>query len=125
MAKADKKTKTAKTKNDLKKYKIIGEIFPVSEEGVQLETPLEIDSIQEVPAELGNSWVEAGLAEEVEETKNESKDPAPKTGAKRKSNEVTVSGPNGERRTYSLASHGPKFEVFAEAYAEKIGGEIL
>lgn len=53
---------------DLAKYKVLGEIFPTDEEGNTLETALEVDSVQEVPIELGNSWVEKGLAEKVEET---------------------------------------------------------
>jgi len=50
----------------VKSYKIIGEIFPLDEDGEPLDTVLEIDSIQEVPESVGKGWVEDGLAEEVE-----------------------------------------------------------
>lgn len=51
----------------LKKYKISGEIFPTDEHGTPNEEALEIGSIQEVPEELGNSWVEQGLASTIED----------------------------------------------------------
>ena len=49
----------------IKKYKVIGEIFPTDEAGTSLETALEIDSVQEVPSVIGDAWVKEGLAEEV------------------------------------------------------------
>lgn len=55
------------TKEVLKKYKVIGDIHPCDEEGNVLDIHLEIDSIQEVPEELGSSWVNDGLAVEVTE----------------------------------------------------------
>ncbi len=61
----------------LGKYKVIGEIIPVTEEGVSLEVPLEIGSVQEVPVELGESWVTSGLAEKVEEVPNVNKPVVP------------------------------------------------
>lgn len=52
---------------DVKKYKVTGEIFPLNEDGTKKEVALEIGSVQEVPESVGNVWVEAGLAEKVEE----------------------------------------------------------
>lgn len=51
----------------LKKYKVLGEVFPCDENGKTLETPLEVGSIQEVPKIVGESWIKNGLAEEVTE----------------------------------------------------------
>lgn len=125
---------------EVKKYRIIGEIFPTDQDGNQLETPLEIDSVGEYPVEVATGWVELGLAEEVEDDTNdtdESKDvdsippkatktarTGSKEGVKRNVDEVVVTGPNGERRVYSPRTNGPKYRIFAEQYAEKIGGEI-
>lgn len=55
----DGNTTTAATAN----YKILGEIFPLNEDGSQQETALEVGSIQNVPKEVGDGWVEKGLAE--------------------------------------------------------------
>jgi hypothetical protein len=49
----------------LKKYKVLGEIFPLNEDGSQQEIALEVGSIQEVPEEVGSGWMEEGLAEAV------------------------------------------------------------
>lgn len=51
----------------LKKYKVVGTIFPLNEDGSQKDEALEVGSVQEVPAEVGAKWVEEGLAEEVTE----------------------------------------------------------
>lgn len=51
----------------LKKYKVLGEIIPLNEDGSQQDTALEIDSVQEVPEAVGAQWVVEGLAEEVTE----------------------------------------------------------
>lgn len=50
---------------ETKKYKVLGEIFPLNEDGSQQETALEVGSIQEVPEAVGAGWVEKGLAEVV------------------------------------------------------------
>lgn len=136
---ADKKVAGAKVAEvEVKKYRIIGEIFPVDQDGNQQETPLEIDSVGEYPVEVASGWVELGLAEEIEEEssddenldQSENKDKKT-TGAKvgeksikRATDEIVVTGPNGERRVYSPRTNGPKYKTFAEQYAEKIGGEI-
>jgi hypothetical protein len=52
---------------ETKKYKVLGEIFPLNEDGTKQETALEVGSVQEVPVEVGAGWVEKGLAEEVTE----------------------------------------------------------
>ncbi len=49
---------------NLKKYKITGDVEN-NEEGERTNEKLEIGSIQEVPASLGDSWVEKGLAEVI------------------------------------------------------------
>lgn len=51
----------------INKYKILGEIFPLNEDGTVQETALEIDLIQELPESVGAGFVEQGLAEEVAE----------------------------------------------------------
>lgn len=52
---------------ETKKYKVTGEIAVLNEDGTETGEKLEVGSIQDVPAELGNSWVEKGLAEAVED----------------------------------------------------------
>lgn len=52
---------------ELKKYKVLGNIVPLNEDGTEQETALEIGSVQEVPVEVGEGWVKLGLAEEVAE----------------------------------------------------------
>jgi hypothetical protein len=47
---------------DLASFTITGAIPVLDGEGKETGGYLEIGSIQEVPTELGNSWVEAGLA---------------------------------------------------------------
>lgn len=51
--------------DNLKKYKVLGEIFPLNEDGSKQEIALTIGSVQEVPESVGSLWVEEGLAEEV------------------------------------------------------------
>ena len=52
---------------ETKKYKVLGEIFPLNEDGTKQEVALEVGSIQEVPEEVGATWIAEGLAEEVTE----------------------------------------------------------
>lgn len=59
------KSEVAEFDGVLKKYKIIGEIFPLNEDGTQQEEALEIGSIQEVPEEIGKGWVKDKLAKKV------------------------------------------------------------
>ena len=53
---------------ELKKYKVIGEIEIFTPDGEPTGQFLEKESIQEVPAELGDAWTESGLAEEYTES---------------------------------------------------------
>lgn len=55
------------------KYKVIGVIPVFDEEGVHTGY-LEEGSIQEVPNELGDGWVENGLAEKIVEEENKLED---------------------------------------------------
>lgn len=46
-------------------YKVIGEIFPLNPDGSSQETPLEMNSIHELPKAVGDQMVEEGTMEEV------------------------------------------------------------
>lgn len=53
------------------KYRVIGEIHPLNEDGSQKEETLEMDSIHELPTAAGDQMVEEGTMERVEDEKPE------------------------------------------------------
>lgn len=57
---------------ELGKFKVLEPIAFTDENGVKMGD-LEVGSVQEVPVDLGNSWIEQGKAEKVEEAPEEEK----------------------------------------------------
>lgn len=49
------------------KYKVVGEIFPLNDDGSQQEKALELGSIHELPVNIGDDFIGKGLMEEVVE----------------------------------------------------------
>lgn len=93
------------------KVKVVSKIEILDEEGVKTGKFLQKGSIQEVPVELANQWIEAKLATLVEDKPEESKVVEAKVYNK---NDQVV-------RVYSLEVHGKEFVKLAKSFAAKFG----
>jgi len=100
---------------ETKKYKIIGKIEIVTEEGKGTGKFLAKNSIHEIPEELGSKWVENGDAILVEDKldKDEEKTDATEIKVYNKDNQVV--------RVYSKAVHGKNFIKLAKEFTVKKG----
>lgn len=63
----DNEVKEYEYTGPMAKYKVIGEVFPLNEDGSKKDTPLEMDSIHELPEAAGDLMVEEGTMEKVVE----------------------------------------------------------